>query len=147
MTVEATPEGRSARPAIGSRLWDAPGAFYLLVFLFTVLSFAGSYFLTSANLTNIVLQASVILILALGVTLVIITKGIDLSLGPVLGFAGLVLALMLVGGFGFPLAMLAALLAAMAVGALNGYLVAFQNLQPFVVTLGTFGIASVSEWG
>jgi ribose transport system permease protein len=141
MTTEATPAGRPARPTIGNRLWDTPGAFYLLVFLFAVLSFASPHFLTSANLINIVLQASVILILALGVTLVIITEGIDLSLGPVLGFAGVVLALMLVGGFGFPLAMLAAMLAAMAVGALNGYLVAVQNLQPFIVTLGTFGIA------
>lgn len=83
MTTEAAPADRPARPTIGNRLWDTPGAFYLLVFLFTFLSFASPHFLTSANLINIVLQASVILILALGVTLVIITEGIDLSLNHV----------------------------------------------------------------
>lgn len=142
MSSEAT---SIARPALlgglRSRLWEAPGAFYLLVLLFIGLSLGSPYFLSAANLINIALQASVILILALGVTLVIITEGIDLSLGPVLGFAGVVFALLLVGDFPFPIAMLAAFLAAMAVGVLNGYLVAYQNLQPFIVTLGSFGIA------
>jgi ribose transport system permease protein len=144
MTIEATRAARSSRAVIqslGTRLWDTPGAFYLLVFLFVGLSFASPHFLTTANLINVVLQASVILILALGVTLVIITEGIDLSLGPVLGFAGVVFALLLVGGYSYPFAMAAALIAAMAVGALNGYCVAYQNLQPFIVTLGSFGIA------
>ncbi len=123
------------------RLWDVPAAYYLLAGLLVLFSATSDVFLSAENLINIGLQASVILIIALGVTLVIITEGIDLSLGPILGLSGVVFSLLLVGGAPAVVAILAALLAAMAIGAVNGYFVAFQNLQPFIVTLGGFGIA------
>ena len=138
-SANATTAGQ--QPSLGERLWAVPGAFYLLVILFVSLSLASPHFLTGDNLINIVLQASVVLIIALGVTLVIITEGIDLSLGPVMSFAGVIFGLMLVDGWSFPAAMIVAILAAMVLGSLNGYLVAYQDLQPFIVTLGTFGIA------
>nr|WP_289847808.1 ABC transporter permease [Lentibacter algarum] len=97
--------------------------------------------MTQANLINIVLQASVVLIISLGMTLIIITEGIDLSLGPVLSFAGVVFGAALVAGWSFPVAMIAGIVAAMLIGGLNGYLIAYHDLQPFIVTLGTFGLA------
>lgn len=133
--------GVRERTSLATHLWNIPGAVYLLAILGIGLSLSSPHFLTSANLINIILQASVVLIIALGVTLVIITEGIDLSLGPILGFAGVIFGLLLVNGYSFPLAMFAAVLAGMALGAINGYFVAFQNLQPFIVTLGVFGIA------
>jgi ribose transport system permease protein len=119
----------------------APGALYLLVLLFLGLSFASPHFLSVENQTNIALQASVVLILALGQTLVILTEGIDLSLGPVLGLAGVVMGLLLVSGQPFIVALPAALLVAMLMGGVNGVLVACAGLPPFIVTLGVFGMA------
>lgn len=139
MSIASPPA--SNRSSLAAALWRVPGAVYLLVALFVGLSLTSPVFLSSENLINIVLQASVVLIIALGMTLVILTEGIDLSLGPILGLSGVVFALLLVNGTAFPLAMIAAVLTAMLLGAVNGYFIAFQNLQPFIVTLGVFGIA------
>lgn len=136
----APPE--TTRRSILQRLGQLPGAFYLLVALVLILSVGSPYFLTAANLTNVVLQASVVMIIALGMTLVILTEGIDLSLGPVLGLAAIVMSLLLVGGQPFAIALPAAILTAMVFGFFNGFLVSYLALPPFVVTLGSFGMAS-----
>ena len=99
-------------------------------------------FFTSANLTNVALQVAVLTIVALGMTLVILTEGIDLSLGPVLGLCGVAAAP--VGDrrlLRCSLAVGAALVIGMAFGVLNGTLIAVAGMPPFIVTLGTFGIA------
>lgn len=141
LSLAPAPPRPPARTGIKARLAQLPGAFYLLVALCAGLSVGSPYFLTAGNLTNILLQTSVVLIVALGMTLVILTEGIDLSLGPVLGLAAVVMALLAVSGWPLLLALGAAVLAAAAVGTLNGVLVACFALQPFVVTLGTFGIS------
>jgi ribose transport system permease protein len=123
------------------RLGQLPGAFYLLVVLFVILSIKSPYFLTTANLTNIVLQSSVVLILAFGMTLVILTGGIDLSLGPVLCLSAVVMSLLLVAGYPFAVAIPAAVVTAMIVGAFNGTLVSYFDLPPFVVTLSSYGMS------
>ena len=123
------------------RLGQLPGAFYLLVALFIILSIKSPYFLTTANLTNIVLQSSVVLILAFGMTLVILTEGIDLSLGPVLCLSAVVMSLLLVAGYSFAVAIPAAVATAMTVGAFNGILVSYFDLPPFVVTLSSYGMS------
>ena len=74
-------------------------------------------------------------------TLVILTEGIDLSLGAVLGLCGVAAALLVTAGYSLPLAVGAALVIGMAFGVLNGTLIAVAGMPPFVVTLGTFGIA------
>lgn len=130
------------RASVLRRLGELPGAVYLLAALAAGLSVASPYFLMPANLTNILLQASVVLIIALGMTLVILTEGIDLSLGPVLGLSAIVMSLLLVGGQPFLVALPAAILTAMAFGVFNGVLVAYVGLPPFVVTLGSFGMAT-----
>jgi len=105
------------------------------------LSITSPYFLTAGNLTNILLQTSVVLIVAFGMTLVILTGGVDLSLGPVLGFAGVIMGLLLAGGYSFAIALPAAILAAMVFGVFNGVLVSYVGLPPFIVTLASFGMA------
>lgn len=136
-----SPPAETSSPLWRELAARAPGALYLLVLLFLGLSLASPHFLTAQNQINIALQASVVLILALGQTLVILTEGIDLSLGPVLGLAGVVMGLLLVSGQPFLVALPAALLVAMLMGGVNGVLVAYAELPPFIVTLGVFGMA------
>ena len=122
-------------------LAQAPGAVYLLALMSIVLTVATPGFFTVANLTNVALQVAVLTIVALGMTLVILTEGIDLSLGPVLGLCGVVMALMVVSGWPLFMAIGAAVLIGAAFGTVNGALVAYLDLPAFIVTLGTFGIA------
>ncbi|HLE44372.1 MAG TPA: ABC transporter permease [Methylomirabilota bacterium] len=124
-----------------SRLARLPGALYLLSVLSLVLTVATPGFLTVTNLTNVGLQVAVLTIVALGMTLIILTEGIDLSLGPVLGLAGVVMGLLAVGGYPLPVAVLAALGVGALFGLLNGLLIAYVAVPAFVATLGTFGMA------
>ncbi len=122
-------------------LTELPGAVYLLALMSVTLTLATPEFFSLANLTNVALQVSVLSIVAFGMTLVILTEGIDLSLGPVLGLCGVVMGLLLVGGWSPVVAIGAALLIGAAFGALNGTLIAYLDMPPFIVTLGAFGIA------
>ncbi|MCL4764878.1 MAG: ABC transporter permease [Hyphomicrobiaceae bacterium] len=122
-------------------LAELPGAAYLLAFMSVMLTLATPEFFSVANLTNVALQVSVLSIVAFGMTLVILTEGIDLSLGPVLGLCGVVMGLLLVGGWPPLLAIGVALVIGAAFGTLNGTLVAYVGMPPFIVTLGAFGIA------
>jgi ribose transport system permease protein len=122
-------------------LAGAPGAVYLLAVLSIGLTIMTPHFFSVANLTNVALQVSVLIIVALGMTLVILTEGIDLSLGPVLGLCGVVMAMMVVGGSPLWLAIGAAVAIGAAFGTVNGTLVAYVGLPPFIVTLGAFGVA------
>ena len=93
------------------------------------------------NVLNIGVQSSVLLLLALPMTLIIMTEGLDLSMGAVLSLAGVVLAWMLITDRGLPLAFAAAVGVGLAFGVANGVLVVWLGLPPFVATLGTLGIA------
>jgi ribose transport system permease protein len=103
---------------------------------------ASPEFASPRNLGNVGLQAAALIILSLGMTLVILTEGIDLSLGAVLGLCGVVMSLLLVArGVPLPLAIGAALAVGLLAGALNGALVAYAGMPPFIVTLGVYGMA------
>jgi len=130
-----------ARSQIADALINAPGAFYLLTFMAVFLTIWTPGFFSFANLTNVALQVAVLIILSMGMTLVILTEGIDLSLGAVLGLCGVVSAIMIVTGYSLPTAIVAALLVGMLLGLLNGALIALMGLPPFIITLGTLGIA------
>ena len=119
---------------------DAGGLIVLLV-LFGALTLASDEFLTGDNLANLARQVSIFGIIAVGQLLVILTAGIDLSVGSVLGLTGCVSAQLLVHGWPIVLAIVVALLVGVVLGALNGALVAFARLPPFIVTLGMLGIA------
>ena len=97
-------------------------------------------FLTKANLLNILQQSSINACVALGMTLVIISGGIDLSVGPTAAIAAVVAAVLMAAGAPIVVAIPAALLFGVAAGALNGVLVAYGGLQPFIVTLGTLSL-------
>ncbi|HEV8144681.1 MAG TPA: ABC transporter permease [Methylomirabilota bacterium] len=137
----SAPAAEEAAGALGGRLGRLPGAVWALAVMAVVWGSTAPGFLTLDNLTNIGLQAAVLTIVALGMTLIMLTEGIDLSLGPVLGLAGVVLGLLVVAGRPLPLAMLAAVGIGVTFGVLNGLLVAVVEMPPFVVTMGTFGMA------
>jgi ribose transport system permease protein len=120
---------------------SVPGIAYLLALLVLFFSFSGSGFATLANALNIGVQSSVLLLLALPMTLVIMSEGLDLSMGAVLSLAGIVLATVLVNGRPLPLALGAAIAVGAAFGFANGALVVGLGIPPFVATLGTLGIA------
>jgi ribose transport system permease protein len=119
---------------------DAGGLIVLLV-LFGALTLASDEFLTGNNLANLARQVAIFGIIAVGQLLVILTAGIDLSVGSVLGLTGCVSAELLVHGWNVPLAILAGLLVGAGLGVFNGGLVAYAKLPPFIVTLGMLGIA------
>lgn len=110
----------------------------LLVAAFTALS---PYFLTPSNLLTIVQQTSINAIIAVGMTFVIITAGIDLSVGSILAFAGVVMASALQADWPVPVALLVGLIVGSVCGLVNGALVTLGRLPPFIATLGMMSIA------
>ena len=118
-----------------------PGAAFLLAILIVVFAIFGPGFATTANALNIGVQSSVLLLLALPMTLIVMSEGIDLSMGAVLSLAGVVLATLLMNGHALPVALVAAVGAGLGFGIANGLLVVTFGLPPFVATLGTLGIA------
>lgn len=114
---------------------------FSLLMLSAIIAWLSPYFLTLENLLAIGLQMSVVAIMALGQVIIIIAGGIDLSIGSVLGLAGVVACMALRAGQPFVVAVLAALLAGILFGLLNGFFVTRGKLPPFIATLGTMGIA------
>ncbi|MEW6632980.1 MAG: ABC transporter permease [Pseudomonadota bacterium] len=105
------------------------------------LSFATDAFATSKNLFNITRNVTFIAIVALGMTFVIITGGIDLSVGSVLCLCSIVLAVTMHAGYGIGTGIAASIATALVIGAFNGILIAYLGFPPFVVTLGMLSIA------
>jgi ribose transport system permease protein len=97
-------------------------------------------FISGGNLQDIARQMAVVGVIAIGETFVIITAGIDLSVGSLLGFCGVLFALRSVAGWPIGLAILATLLFALLIGLINGTLVGRAGVPPFIVTLGFLGI-------
>lgn len=104
------------------------------------LSLLSPYFLTQNNIFNILDQSVVIGIVAVGMTLVILTGGIDLSVGSVAGLTGIILGLAL-QTLPIPVAIPVAVLSGAGIGLISGILIAVFGLAPFVVTLGMMAIA------
>ncbi|MGL6119594.1 MAG: ABC transporter permease, partial [Fusobacteriaceae bacterium] len=108
-----------------------------MVLLILFFSLTSSYFFTLNNFLTIGLQTSVIGIISLGMTYVIITGGIDLSVGSILAFSGIVTGYLLNIGQNVVLSILCGLLAGTMMGIFNGLLVTKGKLPPFIATLGT----------
>jgi inositol transport system permease protein len=117
------------------------GIFVVFIIICLILSFISPQFLTVSNWTIIITQASINAILAFGVTFVIITGGIDLSLGSMVAVTG-VTAAMLAHPNTFPIALpiFAGLLSGLLMGVFNGFIIIKSNIAPFIVTLGTMTI-------
>jgi ribose transport system permease protein len=125
--------------------------FVTLIALFVALTIATPHFLTRVNLSSLARQTAVINVMALGMTLVIITGGIDLSVGSTLALAGLFGTMAIKAGLPIPLAILAGIGAGLIAGLLNGVLIMQLRINPFIVTLGTLeayrGLALVVSKG
>jgi ribose transport system permease protein len=120
------------------------GGIPILLVLGFALSLASDVFLTGTNLDNLGRQVSIYAILGVGQLLVILTAGIDLSVGSVVGIAGVIAAKAVfdtTGGWPIVWAVLLALVVGALAGLINGVLVAVVRLPPFIVTLGMMGIA------
>jgi ribose transport system permease protein len=115
-------------------------ALFILVALLLVAVTTSPAFLTRTNITNLLLQMSIIGVVVMAQLIVVLTGGIDISVGSALGLAAVLCAGFL-GGDSVVLALLVALLIGGAVGALNGWLVSFRGLEPFIVTLGMLALA------
>ncbi|AJX22901.1 branched-chain amino acid transport system / permease component family protein [Burkholderia pseudomallei MSHR435] len=118
--------------------------FYPLVGLVAVcvaMVFASDSFLSAANLENVLRQVSINAIIGVGMTCVILTGGIDLSVGSVMALSGTLAAGLLVAGANGAAALAAGIGVGVALGAANGLFVAFAGMPPIIVTLATMGLA------
>jgi len=128
------------RSALGRNVSGLP----VLALLLIGLTLSTSTFLTSTNLDNLGRQVSIYAIIAIGELLVILTAGIDLSVGSMVGLSGIVTAKVVFdthGTVGALWAILLGLLAGALAGVINGTLVALLKMPPFIVTLGMLGVA------
>jgi ribose transport system permease protein len=120
--------------------WRDMGTVIGLIIMVVVFSSMSDVFLTQRNLVNILQQSSINACIAIGMTLVIISGGIDLSVGPAAALSAVLSATMLMAGYPVTIIILSALVIGLSCGLLNGVLIAYAGLQPFIVTLGTLSL-------
>ena len=109
----------------------------LLILLWAVLAVSTRMFMSEINIVNLMRQAYLVAILAVGQTFVIITAGIDLSVGAVVGFCSVILALLLKAQVSIPVAILLTLAMGAAIGMFHGFGIVQLGLPPFIMTLAT----------
>jgi ribose transport system permease protein len=124
-----------------ARLTRVPGVAVVLILLCVLFTAANPGFATPANIANILTQSTILLMLGLPMTLIIMTEGLDLSIGAVLTLASIVLAMTAISSGSPALGFLAALGVGLCFGFANGVLIALFDIPPFITTLGTLGIA------
>jgi ribose transport system permease protein len=134
-TGSTAAQGAGGRSAQIKGIIQAVGMLPVLILICIGFQLATGKFISTRNLAIVTQQASINIVLAAGMTFVILTGGIDLSVGAVLAVAAVVAVAMSLTGFAW-LAIPMALIAGLALGAVNGSLVAFLRLPPFIVTLG-----------
>ena len=114
--------------------------FLSLIILFVALAIASPHFLTNTNLSSVVRQTAVINIMALGMTMIIINGGIDLSVGSILAMGGLIGTMAMEKGLSIPAGILTGTATGLLCGLANGLMITRLRIAPFIVTLGTLGI-------
>lgn len=124
------------------RLPEEIGIFGVLVLVAVVMSVLSKEFATVGNVQVLMLNGTVVAFLALGQTFVLLTGGIDLSVGSNIALTGMVAALAMQAGASWWIAALIAVIAGLVVGLINGAIIHFVKLPPFIVTFSTFGIAA-----
>lgn len=112
----------------------------MIVIVGIAATIASPYFLTTANMKNVVIGMSIEMVVAIGLTIVLLSGGIDLSVGSVVALSAVVIALVFDAGASIPVAILAGLLSGLVVGLVNGALIAYVGLNPLITTLGTMTI-------
>lgn len=139
MKGESTMKQRKMSLASNSNTFGIASAFIALCVILAILS---RNFLKPVNLLNILQQVSINFTIAIGMTFIILLGCIDLSVGSNVAFTGLIMALMM-KNLAMPvwLSILTGLIVASAIGLINGFLVTYFDLPPFIATLGTMSIA------
>jgi ribose transport system permease protein len=125
----------------GAAFKRVPGVAVMLAVLAASFGAAAPGFLSAANISNVLAQSAILMLLALPMTLIIMTEGLDLSMGAVLTLASLIVAITSIATGSMLAGLLAGVLTGTAFGILNGGLVAIAGIPPFVATLGTLGMA------
>ncbi|MBJ3815882.1 D-allose ABC transporter permease [Shimwellia pseudoproteus] len=125
-----------------ARFWDQYGTFFILAIIVAIFgSLSPEYFLTGNNLTQILVQSAVTVLIGMGEFFAILVAGIDLSVGAILALSGMVTAKLMLAGWDPVLAALVGgVLVGGLLGAINGCLVNWTGLHPFIITLGTNAI-------
>lgn len=136
MKLEPSVTRTKAPSQIALGTWAMAGVLLLMWIALAVMPATSRVFLTRGNLTNILVQGSVLLVVSVGMTMVIIIRGIDLSVGSGVALMGMIAALCHVSlGLPVPLAMAAALAVGALIGALHGFWVGWLGVPAFIVTL------------
>ena len=123
-----------------SEIWAKYRPVLIMIVFIIVAECLSRKFLTVNNIMNVLNQTSMNAILALALTTVILTGGIDISVGSTLAFSGAAAAWLLRAGHSTFLAVIVALVIGLAIGTLNGIFISRWNLQPMIVTLATMSI-------
>jgi ribose/xylose/arabinose/galactoside ABC-type transport system permease subunit len=124
-----------------SRILRSYGIVIAFLIICAVMTILSPVFLTLTNIRNVVRQSSIFGVMAIGMTFVILTGGIDLSVGSILAIAGAIAAGMLKGGAGMLPVVALALVIGIGCGLANGLIITIGRIAPFVVTLGMMSIA------
>lgn len=140
-TDGARPVARTTRAAPVLRFLRQHGILWVLVGMLVIAYIATPYFLTLDNLVIVARQASLVGIAALGMTFVIITSGIDLSVGSIVGLSAVIVAWLMSQGYPVVTALLAGVVCGAIPGALNGLGVVAAKVPPFIMTLGMMTMA------
>lgn len=111
-----------------------------LIALVIIISIMNSGFLRTANIFNLLRQVSINALIAFGMTFVILTGGIDLSVGSILALSSVIMAKMLASGVNPVIAIIAACIIGLLLGAVNGIVIAYGKVAPFIATLATMTI-------
>src|SRR6201998_3751970 len=137
-TTETSALAAAKRKEFTRSMIELAGMLPVLIVICILFAVLTPNFLTQNNIVNVVRQASINIVLAAGMTFVILTGGIDLAVGSVLGFTAVIAVVVsLIPGLSWA-AVPAALLAGLVIGVLTGATIAYIGLPPFIVTLGTY---------
>lgn len=141
-TFQTAEQEGNFRVLVGNLLRDRTVILGLLILVIAIiLSILTPAFLSSRNLTFVVTGMTYDLLMALGMTVVLLLWGIDLSVGSVLGLTAVVTTLMLQDGVSIPIAIAGGIAVSALCGAVNGFFVAYLKIAPFIVTLGMMSVA------
>ena len=143
MTVVATRQmGDGAASAFVQALRDYKVILILFAIMLVLTFFLAPVFFATQNLTNVARQASITGVVAVGMTFVVLTSGIDLSVGSILALVGIIFSITVTTDAGVPGALAAALAVGTAVGIVNGIGITFFGIQAFIMTLASMAISS-----
>jgi len=144
VNLTAPPSGAAERMMRRFAWFRRQSTFYPLVGLVVVgivMAATSNTFVSLANFSNVLVQVSINALIAVGMTFVILTGGIDLSVGAVMALSGTIAAMLMVSGVNATLSLFVCVAAGFAIGMINGMCVAYGRMPAIIVTLATMGVA------